>query len=230
MSDRPWYKRFPSDFVNGCISGHLTAEEVGVYAIILDMIYDRGPIPNDPRWIGGMVQLSTRRSRQVIQSLIKKGKIQEAGEKLTNKRAEKEAENSAKDARKLSENGVKGAEKTNEKRAELNKNNNIAEKEPENSERQSRSHIPEARDKGPLTPKSKDDLCELPDFLDRRYQGDLTPEQKREKWAHNLKNFMLRKNGGNIELVHKVMDAWDRGEQWAKTQVDEIDQQMRAGG
>jgi hypothetical protein len=93
---------------------------------------------------------------------------------------------------------------------------------------------PEARgqklEEGDPLPKTKSDgeIPDLPAFLDRKYTGPLTSEQRREKWLLNIKNYMLRQNGGNVELVHNVIDAYDRGEQWAREQVDEIDRKMRA--
>lgn len=231
MSARPWYKRYPADFIAGTLA--LTLEEKGAYSIVLDLIYDRGePIDDDPQWIARVCGCSTRKWKSIRLRLIEFGKITIENGRITNKRAEKEAENNANEARKLSESGSKGAEKTNEKKSNVHNNNDLAWQGPQEKSRHTRSQKPEARKEGaaPPSPEKKDDgqIPDLPAFLNRNFKGELTSDQRREKWLHNIKNYMLRQNGGNIELVHRVIDAYDRGEPWAKNQVNEIDRKMRA--
>ena len=169
MSKRPWYKRFPADFINGCVSAGLSAEEIGLYAIILDLVYDRGPAPNDPKWLGGLVMLSTRRCRQVIEALEGKGKITIKDGMIDNRRAEKGRAKEAEESERLSKSGKKGAEKTAEKfakskdktsenEADLSENNSLGEKGPEKTDRQARSQKPD-RDNKQLpssTPATRD--------------------------------------------------------------------------
>lgn len=227
MSGNPWYPRYPADFIAGTLA--LTLEEKGAYSIVLDLIYDRGgPIDDDPAWLARVCGCSTRRWKTIRLRLIEFGKITAENGRITNKRAEKQIEKRAKEARKLSENGAKGAEKANEKKATSANNNNLGKKGPEKSERHTRSQKLEAREREGPAPEKKDDLCDIPDWLRRDFQGDVTAEQKREKWLLNLKNFMLRKNGGNIQAVQRLFDAFGRGEQWAKTEVERIDAERKA--
>ena len=140
---RPWYKRFPGDFITGTLAFSL--EEKGAYSICLDLIYDRGgPIPDDPQWISRACGCSVRKWKTIRQTLIDAGKLVPENGTLSNDRARKLLENSAKEARKLAENGLKGAEKTNEKRATLNGNNDLPKKGPQKTERQSRGYMLEA--------------------------------------------------------------------------------------
>lgn len=145
MSARPWYKRYPADFIAGTLQ--LSLEEKGAYSIVLDLIYDRGgPIPDDPQWIARVCGCSVRKWNQIRDTLILEGKIYSAAGLISNFRAEKQVENEAKDARKLSENGAKGAEKTNEKKADLFKNNNLDKKGPDEKARHARGYMPETRE------------------------------------------------------------------------------------
>lgn len=127
MSERPWYKRYPSDFVSGTIM--LSAEEKGVYAILLDLMYDKGEaIVDDAQWLGRVCGCTTRRFNQIKQVLADQNKIILRDGFITNNRFEKQHEKEKKEREKLSENGAKGGEKSAEKRADLNENNDLAEK------------------------------------------------------------------------------------------------------
>lgn len=128
-SDRPWYKRYPSNFIQGTMD--LTLEERGAYSLVLDLIYDRGgPIPNDPRWLAGVCRISVRKWNAILDRLLQededgKAKLYQARGRLGNLKADFELEKASKTRRNLSENGVKGAEKRAEKEAELRKNNTL---------------------------------------------------------------------------------------------------------
>lgn len=137
MSARPWYKRFPADFIAGTLQ--LSLEEKGAYSMILDLIYDRGgPIPDDSQWIARVCGCSVRRWNQIKEKLISENKIYTAAGLISNRRADKQSKTEEKEHEKLSINGEKGAEKTNEKKADLFNNSDLAKKGPENSGRQSR--------------------------------------------------------------------------------------------
>lgn len=118
---RPWYRRFPDNFIAG--TAGLTLEEKGAYSLVLDLMYVRGgPIPDEPRYIAGVCNCSVRKWNAIRERLIAVGKITVVDGCLTNARAEKELENAAKDARELAENGAKGGNKTAENRRAPNKN------------------------------------------------------------------------------------------------------------
>ncbi len=114
---RPWYRRFPDNFIAGTVG--LTLEEKGAYSLVLDLMYVRGgPVPDEPRYIAGVCNCSVRKWNAIREKLIAIGKLHVVDGYLTNERAEKEIENAAKDAEERAENGAKGGNKT----AENNKN------------------------------------------------------------------------------------------------------------
>jgi uncharacterized protein YdaU (DUF1376 family) len=119
---RPWYRRFPDNFIAGTVG--LTLEEKGAYSLVLDLMYVRGgPVPDEPRYIAGVCNCSVRKWNAIRDRLISLGKIHVVNGYLTNERAEKEIENAAKDAQERAENGSKGGNKTAENRTNTNKNN-----------------------------------------------------------------------------------------------------------
>ncbi|MET3924581.1 YdaU family protein [Devosia sp. 2618] len=119
---RPWYRRFPDNFIAGTVG--LTLEEKGAYSLVLDLMYVRGgPVPDEPRYIAGVCNCSVRKWNAIREKLIGLGKIHVVDGYLTNERAEKEIENAAKDAQERAENGSKGGNKTAENRTNTNKFN-----------------------------------------------------------------------------------------------------------
>jgi len=80
-----WYKRYPSDFLNGV--GDLSAEERGVYATLLDMMYDQGgSVIDDGKRLARRCGCSTRRFNQIKNRLIRDDKLVEFKGRLFNKR------------------------------------------------------------------------------------------------------------------------------------------------
>lgn len=74
MSEKPWYKRYPSDFVAGTMM--LTAEEKGVYGTLIDLMYDqRRRIKDDAQWLARVSGCTTRRFNQIKIKLAGIGKI-----------------------------------------------------------------------------------------------------------------------------------------------------------
>ncbi len=121
---RPWYRRFPDNFIAGTVG--LTLEEKGAYSLVLDLMYVRGgPVPDEPRYIAGVCNCSVRKWNAIRQRLLDLGKITVVDGFLSNPRAEKELENAAKDARELAENGAKGGNKTAENQRAVIKNKGL---------------------------------------------------------------------------------------------------------
>lgn len=115
MSGRPWYRRYPSDFLHG--TAGMSLEVKGAYSIVLDLIFDRrGPIPDDARWIAGHCGCSVRLWNRIRAELIEAGKLIAEDGKLGNERALREVANDELSARKLAENGAKGGNKSAETR------------------------------------------------------------------------------------------------------------------
>lgn len=120
MSARPWYRRFPSNFISGTLG--LTLEEKGAYSIVLDLIYDRGgPIPDEARFIAGVCNCSVRKWNAIREKLLLLGKITITDGMISNFRAEKEIEISESSADERAESGRKGGEKSAENRTASSK-------------------------------------------------------------------------------------------------------------
>ena len=94
-----WYKRFPSDFLNGV--ARLTAEERGVYASLIDMMYDEGGSipymadarpdqPGSPSRLASTCGCSTRRFNIILKRLINDEKVIHRYDRLFNKRVFKQ--------------------------------------------------------------------------------------------------------------------------------------------
>ena len=122
MTSSRWYPRYGSDFVGGVVG--LGPERIGALSIILDLIYDRGgPVPNDARWIGGILGCSTRRARSLIDQLIEREKLfVDGGGRLSNLRAETELQIIRKRIANQQLSGKKGGRTSRENLAKMRDN------------------------------------------------------------------------------------------------------------
>lgn len=83
----------------------MSFEAKGAYAIVLDLIYMQGgALPDDARYISGLLNVSIRKWKSLRSELVADGKIQASGEFLTNYRAVSEIETLMKFQEKQSEN------------------------------------------------------------------------------------------------------------------------------
>jgi uncharacterized protein YdaU (DUF1376 family) len=131
---RRWYKRCPSDFIMATMK--LTLEEKGAYSLCLDLMYDRGgPIPDDPRWLAGICNVSLRKWATLRDSLIAYGKLVERNGFLTNERAEEEIASAEKSSRERAESGSKGGRTRAQKDGGNNKNSDLGEAEVKREEK-----------------------------------------------------------------------------------------------
>ncbi len=125
MSERPWYRRFPDNFIAGTVG--LSLEEKGAYGLVIDLIYVRGgPVPDEPRYIAGVCNCSVRKWNAIRARLINLGKLEMVNGCLMNPRAEEELQIAARSAQERAENGAKGGNKSAETRADRSKNNDLA--------------------------------------------------------------------------------------------------------
>lgn len=123
---RRWYRRCGADFIHGTMS--LTLEEKGAYSLCLDLIYDRGgPIPDDPRWLSGICNVSIRKWASLRQRLIDLGKLTVSDDHLSNVRAELEIVSAELSSEKLAESGAKGGRTRAENAASYKENSGLAE-------------------------------------------------------------------------------------------------------
>lgn len=162
MSERPWYKRYPSNFIAGTLG--LSLEEKGAYSLVLDLIYDRGgPIPDDPRYIAGVCGCSVRKWNVIRERLIALGKITAANGTISNYRADKELENSAKSSEERAESGRKGGLKRAEKAADAKENNDLPEAELKHTRMNQREEAREEKEPPPEVPKRPRRGTRIPD-------------------------------------------------------------------
>lgn len=125
MSGRPWYKRCGADFIEGTMG--LSLEEKGAYSLVLDLIYSHGgPIADDPRWLAGVCNVSTRKWKSIRDRLVAAGKIAVEEGRISNARAIKELVSAKLSSENLAESGAKGGRKAAENRAGANKNNGLS--------------------------------------------------------------------------------------------------------
>ena len=113
MNGLPYYKAYPRDFIEGTIG--MPFEVKCAYRVVLDLIYMQGgDLPDDARYIAGLLGCSIRKWKGIREALIEAGKLVVSGEFLTNYRAEKELETLA-----------KLQDKQRENRSRPNKNNDL---------------------------------------------------------------------------------------------------------
>ena len=113
MNGLPYYKAYPKDFIDGCVG--MDFEVKGAYRILIDLIYMQGgKLPDDPRYISGVLGCSVRKWNSIRKELIERRKIYAENEIISNFRADKELISSRKLQDKNSENARRS-----------NKNNNL---------------------------------------------------------------------------------------------------------
>lgn len=98
-----YYKAYPRDFVEGTIG--MPFEIKCAYRVVLDLIYmQSGKLPDDARYISGLLGCSIRKWKSIRLALIEADKLQVSGEFLTNYRAVSELESLSKYQEKQAEN------------------------------------------------------------------------------------------------------------------------------
>ena len=95
MNGLPYYKAYPRDFIEGTIG--MPFELKGAYRLVLDLIYMQGgKLPDDPRYIAGLLGCTVRKWKSLRDELVKMDKIQANDGLLSNYRAVSELETLAK--------------------------------------------------------------------------------------------------------------------------------------
>jgi uncharacterized protein YdaU (DUF1376 family) len=103
MNGLPYYKAYPRDFIEGPIG--MPFEIKCAYRVVLDLIYMQGgKLPDDARYISGLLGCTIRRWQSIRQALVDADKIQTENGVLTNYRAVIELETLAKLQEKQREN------------------------------------------------------------------------------------------------------------------------------
>lgn len=106
MNGLPYYKAYPRDFVEG--TAGMRFELKGAYRLVIDLIYMQGgKLPDDPRYISGLLGCSVKKWNGLRNELLGLGKISAIDNSLTNFRAITELEILTKYQDKQSENASK---------------------------------------------------------------------------------------------------------------------------
>lgn len=91
VAGRPYYQAYPADFFTATQGWDLDMK--GPYRLIIDLLNERDrPIPDDPKFVAGVLGCSVQRWRKVRQYLLDHGKLVSSpdGLHLTNPRFERE--------------------------------------------------------------------------------------------------------------------------------------------
>jgi uncharacterized protein YdaU (DUF1376 family) len=95
MNGLPYYKAYPRDFIEGTVG--MSFELKAAYRLVLDLIYMQGGnLPDDPRYISGLLGCTIRKWTSLREALIGSGKIYAENGHLGNHRAVIELETLAK--------------------------------------------------------------------------------------------------------------------------------------
>lgn len=91
MSDLPWVRFFPSDWLAG--TRGMSAAETGIYITLVATMYERGePIPEDHSRLARLCGAPVTTFRKTLETLIEEGKILRADAGLWNKRVGEESD------------------------------------------------------------------------------------------------------------------------------------------
>lgn len=175
----PYYPRYPRDFIEGTIG--MSFEEKAAYSLVLDLIYMRnGRLPDDSRYIAGLLGVSVRRWNTLRKALLDARKLKVIGEFLTNDRAIIELKRLRKFQDKQSENRTGSSKNSDLEKPRSNHTDTYTDITPPPPS--SRESVPPTKST-PETPAAEPlpDPLDIPEFLDRRRkpeaaQLDLAPD------------------------------------------------------
>jgi len=172
MNGLPYYKAYPRDFIEGTVG--MPFEIKCAYRVILDLIYMQGgKLPDDARYISGLLGCSIRKWKSIRQELIERDKLQVSGEFLTNKRAVSELETLSK----LQDN-------QRENRSRPNKNRDLQSPRFNQSEPE-----PDTEEEPPLTPPRGRGRNKVISFRETYEEAKATlRQQRKEKEDARLSN------------------------------------------
>jgi len=160
MNGLPYYKAYPRDFIEGTIG--MPFEVKGAYRLVLDLIYMQGGnLPDDNRYISGLLGCTIRKWKALREELIAAGKLQVNGGFLTNYRAVSELKILAKLQENNRENAAKGSKNNGLPKRPLRHTDK--DKEPDNTSSFQSDVCPEAANAAPASPTA----IELPALQDK---------------------------------------------------------------
>lgn len=119
MNGLPYYKAYPRDFIEGTIG--MPFELKCAYRVVLDLIYMQGgQLPDDARYISGLLGCSVRKWKSIRLDLIERDKLQVNGAFLSNYRADNELETLRKVSAKQAENASRPRKNNDVEKPRLN--------------------------------------------------------------------------------------------------------------
>ncbi len=115
--DSPWFKLYPSDFMNG-VRG-LTPQQVGLYTMLLCKMYEEASdIEYHQLKLATYCNMRPTSFQKTFDQLVELGKISVEDGMVKNSRAEKEISDRADKLKKLSKAGLKSSEKRQQKQGQ----------------------------------------------------------------------------------------------------------------
>ena len=194
-------------------TSRLKPEDRGIYVQIVMLIYARGgQIDNDPKWISGSCNCSTRLVAASISRLVQMDFIQLSDGKLTQRRAQREL--NAKRAQ--IESGASGGRKVAEKKPESSKDKDMGERV-ESSDPPSSNPIPTPipTSKPPVSPTEPE-----VGFLDRYRLDSEIPSE----WLAECRNEM----GVELKIIRRMSGLISSGYQ--KRKIRQAGRKLRWNG
>lgn len=167
MNGLPYYKAYPRDFIEGTIG--MDFETKAAYRLVLDLIYMQGGnLPDDARYISGLLGCTVRKWNSLRGSLVAMGKIIVNGEFLTNERAIIELET----LRKLQDKQAENRSRPNKNKGLKSPRFNQSEPEPKEA-KASNAQVREAV--ADLSQKQNLDVIDLTKRLTEAADGKIQP-------------------------------------------------------
>lgn len=230
---RPWYRRYPSDFIHGTME--LSVSEKGAYSVCLDLMYDRGgPIPDDPRWLARMCGCSMQLWKKIRAKLVEIGKLNLTDDgRLANGRATYEMQRDHAYADEQREHGKRGgrgkvAEKSQESRKKVeskldlfeetaNENNDVEKPSQYSESREESNDSSQRRVAAPLPRKSASQRP--PDKPSRRR----SPDPWKEKCVQRIAGNSRLTTGNCYAVVAEMLQRADQDRTVVEYAVDRLE-------
>lgn len=119
MKKAPWVKWYPDQFLGGIVG--LTVEEIGVYSVLLNMIYDRGGhVEANMERLAARCRMRPTSFAGVLASLVEQGKLVFENNLISNQRAAIEIKTRTKVLEKWRENLTPGELKLRDNTSKIN--------------------------------------------------------------------------------------------------------------
>lgn len=204
---RPWYPRFPSDFILGTV--HMDLETRGAYSTIIDLLNDRDrPIPDEPRFIAGFLNCSVRKWNAIRERLLADGKLtlNDRGE-ITNPRFDREHLGRAEQREFLAEKGREGGLKSAAMRAQRELELPLSSDLEAEESRENGARVKDKSCERPPAPKKNRRLAQAPPQPSRARKSPETRVLPSERTLAQPPRARARKPPGIDALLRAVQEA-----------------------